>query len=83
MGTIKNSNARDLVDTEETKKAWKEYIYIHIYIHIKKILMNWTTTMVQSATYSQTFWSLKPSGPLEALLLIKVVEVGGPKMAED
>ena len=45
--------------------------------------MNWTTTMVQSATHSQTFWSLKPSGPLEALLLIKVVEVGGPKMAED
>ena len=25
MGTIKNRNDRDLVDTEEIKKRWKEY----------------------------------------------------------
>ena len=26
MGTIKNKNVRDLVDAEEIKKSWKEYI---------------------------------------------------------
>ena len=26
MGTIKDINGRDLVDTEEIKKRWKEYI---------------------------------------------------------
>jgi len=25
MGTIKDINRRDLVDSEEIKKAWKEY----------------------------------------------------------
>ena len=25
MGTIKDRNGRDLVDTEEIKKRWKEY----------------------------------------------------------
>ena len=25
MGTIKDRNSRDLVDTEEIKKRWKEY----------------------------------------------------------
>ena len=26
MGTIKDKNGRDLVDAEETKKRWKEYM---------------------------------------------------------
>ena len=26
MGTIKDKNGRDLVDTEEIKKRWKEYM---------------------------------------------------------
>ena len=26
MGTIKDKNGRDLVDTEEIKKRWKEYV---------------------------------------------------------
>ena len=26
MGTIKDRNGRDLVDTEEIKKRWKEYM---------------------------------------------------------
>ena len=26
MGTIKNRNSRDLVDAEEIKKRWKEYM---------------------------------------------------------
>ena len=30
--------------------------------------------MVWSVTQSQTFWSVKSSGPLEALLLIKLVD---------
>ena len=26
MGTIKDKNGRDLIDTEEIKKRWKEYV---------------------------------------------------------
>ena len=26
MGTVKDTNGRDLVDTEEDKKRWKKYI---------------------------------------------------------
>ena len=26
MGTIKDRNGRDLVDAEEIKKSWKEYL---------------------------------------------------------
>ena len=42
---------------------------------IKKIQMNHMTTMVWSATQIQTFWKVKSSGPQEALLLIKLVDV--------
>ena len=42
MDTIKDRNGRDLVDAEEIKKRWKEYMEeLHT-----KILMNWITTMV-------------------------------------
>ena len=41
----------------------------------KEILMTQITTMVWSLTYSQTSWSVKSSGPLEALLWTVVVEV--------
>ena len=41
----------------------------------KKILMTWITSMVWSLTQSQTFWSVKSSGPSETLLPIKLVEV--------
>ena len=59
IGTIKDKNGRDLVDVEDIKKRWKEYMKNCI----KKILMNWITTMVWLVTQSQTFWSMKSSGP--------------------
>ena len=40
----------------------------------KKIL-DQITMMVWLVTQSQTFWSVKSSGPYEALLLIKLVDV--------
>ena len=58
MGTIKDKNGSDLVDTEEIKKRWKEDME-ELY---KKILMNWITTMVWLVTQSQAFWSTKSSG---------------------
>ena len=42
MGTIKDKGGRDLVDTEEIKKRWKEYTE-ELY---KNFLMNQITTMV-------------------------------------
>ena len=46
MVTIKDRNGRDIVDTEEIKKRWKEYMKNCT----KEILMNWITTMMWSAT---------------------------------
>ena len=40
----------------------------------KKILMTRITTMEWSLTQSQTSWSVKSSGPEEALLSVKLVE---------
>ena len=45
MGTIKDRNGRDLENTEEIKKRWKEYTE-ELY---KKILMNQITMMVWSS----------------------------------
>ena len=45
MGTIKDKGGRDLVDTEEIKKRWKEYTE-ELY---KKILMNQITMMIWSS----------------------------------
>ena len=59
MGTIKDRSSRDLADTEEIKKRWKEYME-ELY---RKILMNQMTVMVWSVTQSQTFWRVKSSGP--------------------
>ena len=50
----------DLVEAEEIKKRWKEYIE-ELY---KKIQMNLITTMVWSLTQSQTFWNVKASGSM-------------------
>ena len=54
-GTIKDRNGRDLVDAKEIKKRWKNTQKNCI----KKILMNWITMMMWSATQSQTFWKAK------------------------
>ena len=41
----------------------------------KKTIMTWITPRVWSLTYSQTSWSVMSSGPYEALLQTKQVEV--------
>ena len=59
MGTIKDRKGKVLIE-EEIKKRWKEYTEK---LYQKKILMNWTPTMVWSLTQNQTFWSVKSSEP--------------------
>ena len=60
MGAIKDRKwqrpSRFRRDQEETKR-------IHGTTVQKKILMNWKTVMVWSATQSQIFWIVKSSGP--------------------
>ena len=58
MGTIKNRNGMDLTQAEDIKR-WQEYTERHK----KKILLTNITMMVCSVTQSQTFWSVKSSGP--------------------
>ena len=58
MSTIKDRNGKDLIEAEEIKKRWQEYTELY-----KRFLMKWITKMVWSLTQSQTFWSVKSSGP--------------------
>ena len=60
MGTTTDKDGRGRVDTEEIKKRWKGYM---VELYFKKILMNQITPMVSLVTQSQTFWSVKASGP--------------------
>ena len=64
MGTIKDRNGEDLTEAEEIKKRWQEYTE-KLYI---KNLNDQITTMVWSLTKNQTSWSMRSSGPQEALL---------------
>ena len=61
----------DLVDIEEIKKRKKEYTEEP---YKKDLNEPDYYEMVWSATHSQTFWSVKSSGPWKALLLIKLVD---------
>ena len=49
MGTIKDKNGKDLVDAEEIKKRWKEYME-ELY---KKILMNRITVMMYVVSHPE------------------------------
>ena len=60
MGTTTDKDGRGRVDTEEINKRWKGYM---VELYFKKILMNQITPMVSLVTQSQTFWSVKASGP--------------------
>ena len=60
IGTIKDKNGRELVDAEEIKTRWKEYMEE---LYKKDGVMNQITTMVWLVTQNQTFWSAKSSGP--------------------
>ena len=71
IGTIKDRNDRDLVDCRRDQEEMER---IHERTIQKKILMNLRTVMVWAVTQSQTFWSVKSSGPYEALLSKKLVD---------
>ena len=47
MGTLKDNSARDLVDTEEIKKKWKEYME-ELYVkdpNEPDFMMVWSVTL--------------------------------------
>ena len=46
MGTMKDRNRKDLTESEEFKRRWKEYTE-ELY---KKVLNDWITMMVWSLT---------------------------------
>ena len=59
MGSIKNRNSEDLIEAEEIKKRWKEYMEELC----KKMSMNCITKIEWSITQSQIFWSVKSREP--------------------
>ena len=59
MDTIKDRNGKDLIETKEIKKRWKEYTE-ELY---KKDLNDPDNHDGVSLTPSQTFWGVKSSGP--------------------
>ena len=71
MGSIKDRNGMDITEVEGIKKRWQKYTKNCT----KKIFMTQIIMMVCSLTYSQTSWNEKSSGPQEASLQIKLVEV--------
>ena len=71
MGTIKDINSKDLTEAEEIKKKWQEYTE-ELY---KKGLNDHDNHDGVVTHLSQTSWSVKSSGPQEAFLQTKLVEV--------
>ena len=53
MGTIKDRKGRDLVDAEEIKKRWKEYMEE----------LNKKNDLNELDYYNVVVWSVKSSGP--------------------
>ena len=64
MGTIKDRNDKDLTEAEEIQKRWQytEELYK------KKSPNDLDNYVMWSLIWSQTSWSVKSSGPQEALL---------------
>ena len=58
MGTIKDRNSRDLVETEEIKKSWKEYMEEQCRKNLEP-----DNHIMRSLTQSQTFCSVTSSEP--------------------
>ena len=58
MGTIKDRNSRDLVEAEEIKKSWKEYMEEQYRKDLEP-----DNHMMWSLTQSQTFCSARSSEP--------------------
>ena len=63
----KDKNGKDLTEAEEIKKRWQEYTE-ELHKNYTKKLITQITMMVWSLTQSQEYWSMKSSGPQEALL---------------
>ena len=71
MGTIKDRNSKDLTEVEEIKKRWQEYTE-ELY---KKGLNDPDKNDGVVTHLELNIWSVKSSGPQEALLLTKLVDV--------
>ena len=70
MGTIKDRNGRDLTEAEDIKKRWQEYTKLY-----KKDLHGPDNQDGMITHLDQTSWNAKSSGPWEASLWTKLVEV--------
>ena len=72
MGTIKDRNGMDLTEAEDLKKRWQEYTEE---LTIQKYLHDWDNHDGVITHIEPTSWKVKPSGPYEASLRTKLVEV--------
>ena len=72
MDTIKDTNGMDLTEAEDIKKRWQEYTE-EPYKKYLSDLDNHNGVIIH--TQSQTSWNVKSSGPQEASLQTKVVDV--------
>ena len=71
MSTIKDRNRKDLTEAEEIMKIWQEYTE-----ELYKKGLNDPDNHNCMVTYLEpNIWSVKSSGPQEALLQTKLVEV--------
>ena len=59
LNTIKDRNGKGLTEAQEMKKRWKEYTEELA----EGTLITQITTMLSSLSQSQTFWSVRSSGP--------------------
>ena len=71
MSTIKDNNGMDLTEVEDIEKRWQEYT-AGLY---RKDLHDPDNHDGVITHVDQTSWSVKSSGPLEASLRTKLVEV--------
>ena len=71
MGSIKDRNGMDLTEAADIKKRWQEYTEELS----KKDLHNPDNHNGMITHLTQTSWNVKSSGPEEASLLTKLVEV--------
>ena len=71
MGMIKDRKGKDIKEAEEIKRGGRNTQNNYM----RKVLIAQITMVVLSFTQSQTTWSVKSSGPQEALLQTKLVEV--------
>ena len=72
MGSIKDRNGMDLTEAEDIKKTWQEYTED---LYKKDLHDPDNHDGMITHTQSQTFWNEKSSGPQEASLGTKLVEV--------